>query len=135
RKFIDQGRQRRPRRRPFQDALRRRHERDAALAVFAKQPEIGRGVAEAEHALALHIGPSRPDAAVDQLPRHDAEAARIEITEVDDVDGHGRNLTRRCSRGLAKNCIAAGALTPYFLPIWGVVEHDPENWAPGFRRD
>ena len=48
-----------------------------------------------------------PDAAVDQPPRHDAEAARIEIAEVDDVDGHGFNLTQRCSPGVAEICIAA----------------------------
>ena len=48
--------QRRPRGRPFQHALGRRHEGDAALAVLAKQAEIGRGIAEAEHALALASG-------------------------------------------------------------------------------
>src|SRR4029079_11067759 len=115
----------RPRRRPFQDALRRRHECNAALAVLAKQAEIGRRVAEPEHALTLRVGPSRPDRTVDQLPRHDAEAARIEITEIDDIDGHDLNLTRRRSQGPAKNCIAAGALTPYFLPIWGVLASLP----------
>ena len=84
-KIVDQGRQRRPRRRPFQHALRRRHEGDAALAVLAEQPEIGRRIAEAEHALALPRRPSRANAAIDQLPRHDAEALRIEVAEVDDI--------------------------------------------------
>ena len=37
---------------------------------------------------------------------HDAEAARIEVTEIDDVDGHGRNLTRRLSLRRAENGIA-----------------------------
>jgi hypothetical protein len=39
------------------------------------------------------------NAAIDQPPRHDAEALRIEIAEVDDVDGHDGNVTRRSTRG------------------------------------
>src|SRR5258705_276054 len=55
RKFIDQCCQRRPRGRPFQHALRRRHEGDAALAVLAKQAEIGGRIAKAEYPLALRV--------------------------------------------------------------------------------
>jgi hypothetical protein len=58
------------------------------------------------------------NAAIDQPPRHDAEALRIEIAEIDDIDGHEANVTRR---GLARGpdyCIAVEALTPYFMPIW-----------------
>jgi hypothetical protein len=35
-----------------------------------------------------------PDAAIDQLPRHDAEAPRIEVAQVDDIDAHVIILTR-----------------------------------------
>jgi hypothetical protein len=35
------------------------------------------------------------DAAVDQPPRHDAEALRIEIAQIDDVDAHGMILSHR----------------------------------------
>jgi hypothetical protein len=48
------------------------------------------------------------------LPRHDAEALRIEIAEIDDVDGHGHNLPHRVSWRRAENGIAAQALTQYF---------------------
>jgi hypothetical protein len=34
------------------------------------------------------------NAAIDQPPRHDAEALRIEVTEIDDIDCHTFNLTR-----------------------------------------
>ena len=56
REFIDQRRQRRPRGRPFQHALRRRHEGDAAFGVLAEQAEIGRRIAEPEHPLARAFG-------------------------------------------------------------------------------
>jgi hypothetical protein len=46
----------------------------AALAVFAKQAEIGRRIAEPEHALALGVRPALLNAATDQPPRHNAEA-------------------------------------------------------------
>jgi hypothetical protein len=57
------------------------------------------------------------NAAIDQPPRHDAEALRIEIAEVDDIDGHGRNVTRRCASMRPEYRIAYEALTPYFMPI------------------
>src|SRR5258708_20070657 len=117
RKCIDQRRQRRPGHRPFRDPLRRRHEGDAALAVLAEQPEIGRGIAEAEHPLALRARPARVNAAIDQPPGHDAEALRIKIAEVDDIDGHVLNLTRCRASLLPEYPIALEALTPYFIPI------------------
>src|SRR5262245_31785191 len=85
RKLVDQRSKRRPPGRPFQHALCGRHEGNAALAVVAEQAEIGRGIAEAKHALALRMRPTGLDAAIDQPPRHDSEALRIEIAEVDNV--------------------------------------------------
>ena len=41
---------RRPCRRPFHHALRRRHEGEAALGLLAEQPEIGRRIADADDA-------------------------------------------------------------------------------------
>jgi hypothetical protein len=35
------------------------------------------------------------NAAIDQPPRHDAEALRVEISQIDHIDGHGSSLTRR----------------------------------------
>jgi hypothetical protein len=61
------------------------------------------------------------DAAIDQPPRHDAEALRIEITEIDDIDCHKSNLTRSYSQMGAEYRIAYSALTPYFIVIWGLV--------------
>jgi hydroxyacylglutathione hydrolase len=59
------------------------------------------------------------NAAIDQPPRHDAEALRIEIAEIDHIDGHAPNVTRRRAAGSAEYCIAVEALTPYFIPIGG----------------
>jgi hydroxyacylglutathione hydrolase len=56
------------------------------------------------------------NAAIDQPPRHDAEALRIETAKIDDIDGHGANVTRRCAARSAEYCIAVEALTPYFMP-------------------
>jgi len=72
---------------------------------------------ETEHALALRVRPARVNAAIDQPPRHDAEALRIEIAKIDDIDGHEPNLTRRHSVRGAQYGIAGEALTPYFKPI------------------
>jgi hypothetical protein len=57
------------------------------------------------------------NAAIDQSSRHDAEALRIEIAEIDDIDGHDANVTRQGLARGAEYCIAVGALTPYFVPI------------------
>jgi hypothetical protein len=57
------------------------------------------------------------NAAIDEPPRHDPEALRIEIAEVDDIDGHDANVTRRRGARGAEYCIACEALTPYFMPI------------------
>src|SRR5712664_858588 len=59
------------------------------------------------------------DAAIDQPPRHDAEALRIEIAEIDDIDGHEFNVTCRWASMRPEYRIAVGALTPYFIPISG----------------
>src|SRR5882724_8763612 len=127
REFIDQRRQRRPPGRPFQDALRRRHESEAALRILAEQPEVGRRIADAEHALAFGPWPAGLDAAIDQPPRHDTEALRVKIAEINDV--HGPNLTCGRSVGRAQNGIAAAALTPYLSwRLWGWSHH-----APGWR--
>jgi hypothetical protein len=117
RKFIDQGGERRTRGRPFQHALRRRHEGDTALGVLAEQAEIRRRIADAEHPLTLNIRPARMNAAIDQPPRHDAEALRIEIAEIDDIDGHALNLTCRGTSRRPDYRIAQSPLTPYFMPI------------------
>src|SRR5260370_5041230 len=114
---MDQGGQRRARGRPFQNPLCRRHEGDAALRVLANQAKIGGGIAEAEHPLALRVRPARMNAAIDQPPRHDAEALRIEIAEIDDIDGHEFNVTCRWASTRPEYRIAVGALTPYFMPI------------------
>src|SRR5207248_708915 len=112
RELLDQRCQRGPPSRPFQHALRRRHESKAALAILAEQAEIGRRIADAEHTLVSRVRPSFVNAAIDELSRHDAEAPRIEITQVDDV--HDANLTRRYALRRAEYCIAPEALTPYF---------------------
>jgi len=63
-----------------------RHEGEAALGLFAEQSEIGRGVADAEHALAGGVGPAAADTAADKAARHHAELPAVEIAQVDDID-------------------------------------------------
>jgi hypothetical protein len=46
------------------------------------------------------------NATIDQPPRHDAEALRIEVAEIDDIDGHELNLTRRRVARSAESRIA-----------------------------
>ena len=87
--LVDQRGETGPVGRPFHHPLHRRHEGQAALRLLAKQPEIGRRIADPEHAHAAGIGKALADAAADEAPRHDAEALGIEIAQIDDVDGHG----------------------------------------------
>jgi hypothetical protein len=90
--LVHQRRQCRPRRRPFQHALPRRHESEATLGFFAKQAEIGRRITDTEHALASGVAPQRSDAATAKSPRHDAQALAIKIAQVNDIDRHGLEL-------------------------------------------
>ncbi len=83
--LLDQRRQRRPARRPAHDALRRRHQGEAALGLLAEQAEIGRRIADAEHAQLMGILPARAYAAADETPGHDAEVLGVEIAQVDDI--------------------------------------------------
>jgi hypothetical protein len=57
------------------------------------------------------------NAAIDQPPRHDAEALRIETAEIDHVQGHALNVTRGRAALRPEYRIAYEALTPYFMPI------------------
>jgi hypothetical protein len=88
-------------------------------AMQRSEAEIRRGIAEAEHPLAFGTRPTRMNAAINQPARHDAEALRIEPAKIDDIDGHGANVTRRRAAGSADYCIAVEALTPYFMLIGG----------------
>jgi hypothetical protein len=66
------------------------------------------------------------NAAIDQPPRHDAEALRIEISEINDIDCHKSNLTRSHCQKRGEYRIAYSVLTPYFMPIWGSLALLPE---------
>jgi hypothetical protein len=48
----------------------------------------------------------RPDAAIDELPRHDAEAPRIEVTQIDHIDAHDIILTRGAPKPRSEYCVA-----------------------------
>ena len=145
--LVDQRRQRRLRGRPFHHALRGRHEGQATLGLLAEQPEIGRGVADAEDALSARIDPALADAAADEMPRHGAEPLAVEIAQIDDVDGHGAILPRTPVRLTAFNCSEVNhatvrpdiheedhmpAETKLFRCLkdnYGVLIHDPASGA------
>ena len=71
-----------------------RHEGEAALGLLAEQAEIGRRIADAEHALAGGIAPQRTHAAADKAARHHAERLAVKIAQIDDIDGHGGKLAQ-----------------------------------------
>ena len=73
-------------------ALHRRHEGEAALRLLAKQTQIGRRIADPEHALPARVRPARADAAPDEAARHGAEPLGIKVAQVDDVVGHRLDL-------------------------------------------
>jgi hypothetical protein len=91
--LVHQRGQSRPRGRPFHHALPGRHEGEAAFGLLAEQAEIGRGVADAEHALAGGIPPQSANAAADETTGHHAQALAVEIAQVNDVDRHGLKLS------------------------------------------
>src|SRR5690349_19213746 len=90
--FVDQSGEARAIRGPFHDALCARHESEAALSLLAEQAEIGRDIADAEHALAAHVTPAAADAAADETARHHAEVLAVEVAQVDHVYRHGGKL-------------------------------------------
>ncbi len=92
--LVDQRGQARPLRRPPHHPLHGRHEGEAPLRLLAEQSEIGRRVADAEHADAAGIGKARTDAAADEAPRRHAQPLGVEIAQIDDVDGHGAKIAR-----------------------------------------
>ena len=72
--------------------MRRRHHRQAAFGLFAKQAEIGRRIADTEYAQPAGVFPARTNAAADKTPRHDAKVLAIEIAQVDDI--HAGKIAR-----------------------------------------
>ena len=61
---------------------------------------------KARHPHAIRMRPMRPDAAIDELPRHDAEAPRIEVAQIDDIDAHDIILTRGALKPRSEYCVA-----------------------------
>ena len=90
--LVDQRGQGRPGRGPFHHPLRRRHEGEAAFRLFAKEPEIGSRIADAEHLHAAGVGEPGANATSDEAPGDHAKALGIEIAQIDDVVGHGTKI-------------------------------------------
>ncbi|BBU61966.1 hypothetical protein MSC49_19010 [Methylosinus sp. C49] len=70
------------------DALGGRHEGEHALRPLLKIDEIGRGVADAEHAQPGVILPAGPRHAPEEAQRHLTERRSVKIPQVDDVERH-----------------------------------------------
>jgi len=87
--LVDQSRQRGTAGRPFHHPLPRRHESETALGLLAEEAEIGRRIADAEHALARGIAPQPADAAADEAAGDHPEPLAVEIAQINDVDRHG----------------------------------------------
>ena len=90
----DEGRRVRSFRRPVHHALDRRHEGDRPLGI-CEIGEIGRGVADAEHALTVDRGPALLQPLGDQPSRNDAEPLGVEGAQIDDIEIHRGILSRR----------------------------------------
>jgi hypothetical protein len=61
------------------------------------------------------------NAAIDQPPRHDAEALRIEIPKINYIDGHGPNLTRlrgRYGRRITHCSFGVNATFQAYIMAW-----------------
>jgi len=86
--FVDQRRQRRACRRPLHNPLRARHEGEASFGLVAKQPQIGRRIANSEHTPRARIGPAAADAAANEAARDHPQPVGVEITQVNDIHGH-----------------------------------------------
>ena len=83
--LIDQGGKRRMTRRPFDHALAGRHECQAPLSLFAKQPKVWGGVTNAEQPQPANRVPSTPDPASDEAAGDRPERLRVKMPQVDDV--------------------------------------------------
>src|SRR5262249_5687123 len=115
-------------------ALRRRHEGEAAFRLLAKQTEIGRRIADAEHAQAAGVGEAGANAAADETSGDDAKALGIEIAQVDDVVGHGAKIARASAAPElgsepCRSSIAARKLHPHVVDLWR-----PGRGVPGRNR-
>jgi hypothetical protein len=55
--------------------------------------------------LAAGVGKAQADAAADETPRCHAERLGVEIAQIDDVDGHGRNLARNAAALRPTSCV------------------------------
>ena len=76
--------------RPMHDALGGRHEGEDALRLLAKIGEIGRGVAEPEHAQPGVILPAGAQQPRHQPASHLAQGLIVEIAQIDDIERHVR---------------------------------------------
>jgi len=83
--FIHQRDECRSRRRPFDHALCCGHEGKAAFRVLAKQAEVRRRVADAQHPQSGASGPQSANAAADEPPRYRSKRVSIEIAKIDDI--------------------------------------------------
>jgi len=90
--LIDKRGQSRAQRRPLHDALPRRHEGETPLGFLAKQPEIGCGVPNAEHALTRSVATQRADASTDEAAGDNPQSLAVKITKVHHVDRHAAKL-------------------------------------------
>ena len=87
---------------------------EAALGLLAEQAEIGRGIADAEHALAGGVAPQAADAAADEAAGHHAQPLAIEIAQVHDIDRHGLKST--CAEISTKGAANRGCLGTQRVP-------------------
>jgi len=74
--------------RPMQHPLRGGHEGDDPLRLVQERAQVGRGVAEAEHAPPAHVGPQGAHLAAHHAPGGLAELAFVKVPEIDDIVPH-----------------------------------------------
>jgi hypothetical protein len=103
--LLDESRERWPRRGPFHNALRSRHEGEAPLGFFAEEPQIGCRVSKSRDAQPARIRPARSDAAAHKAARNRAQGLSVEVAQVDDVEKQSGSSARswdnyRCANGV-----------------------------------
>ncbi len=111
RRRIDERRGRVAVGRPVHHALLGRHEGQHPHRFGAVLVEVGRGVADAQHRMAVAGIEARARDAPDEPPRHLTERRGVERAQVGDIQGHGNTMARRAQRGASRAPMGSGLRT------------------------
>jgi hypothetical protein len=68
-----------------------------SVHLVAEYAEIGRRIANSDHAQSMRIVPTMADSTAHEVTRHRAEPVGVKIAQIDNINGHCAYLPRtRC---------------------------------------